>query len=573
MTTTTLARQSIWRGWRPAAALDFATRSHGRAAAVLVAFALLAFLPGFFSLPPTDRDESRFAQASKQMVETGDLVDIHFQDEVRYKKPVGIYWLQAGTVAAARALGMPDARTTIWLYRVPSLLSALGAVLLTYWAALAFITRRGAMLAALMLGGSILLGVEARLAKTDAALLFTVVAAMGAVARAYLADDLLRPQRAADWLNPAVFWTAIAVGFLLKGPVILMIVGLAMLALAITDRSLAWAKGLRPAVGFAWFLLLVLPWFLAIIFRSGTSFFSGSVGQDMMQKLAGGQESHGAPPGTYLLLFFVTFWPGAMLAGLAAPAVWQARREKGTKLLLAWLVPSWLVFELVMTKLPHYVLPLYPAVAILIAGVAERGMLSRRYWLELGTLWWPLFPALVIAAIIGGSLMLQQQVGLAAWPFAAAAILCGFAAWRCYSVETAEHGLLLALAASVLLAVSVWGVALPSMSRLFPSVALREVLEQSQCPRPVAAAAGFHEPSLVFLAGTSTLLTSPGGAAEFLKGGGCHFAFIEAQTEPAFLRRAAASHVGYAAGPRIGAFNYSSGRPITIAVYRGEGQP
>ena len=165
------------------ALLDFATRSHTRAAAVLVLVALLNFLPGFFDIPPIDRDEARFAQATKQMIETDDYVDISFQDEVRYKKPVGIYWLQAGAVQVGRALGLPQALTSIWLYRIPSLTGATGAVLLTYWTALAFVSRRGAVLAALMMASSVLLGVEARLAKTDAMLLCTVVAAMGALDR------------------------------------------------------------------------------------------------------------------------------------------------------------------------------------------------------------------------------------------------------------------------------------------------------------------------------------------------------------------------------------------------------
>ena len=124
------------------ALLAFATASHARAVAVLVLVSLVSFLPGFFNIPPVDRDEARFAQATKQMIESGDYIDIRFQDEVRYKKPVGIYWLQAGVVRAAEAVGVRDARTTIWLYRVPSLLGAIGAVLLTYWAALAFVSRR-----------------------------------------------------------------------------------------------------------------------------------------------------------------------------------------------------------------------------------------------------------------------------------------------------------------------------------------------------------------------------------------------------------------------------------------------
>ena len=84
------------------AIVDFATRSHARAVIVLVVVALLNILPGFFAIPPTDRDESRFAQATKQMLESGDFIDIRFQETTRYKKPVGIYWLQAGVVKTAQ---------------------------------------------------------------------------------------------------------------------------------------------------------------------------------------------------------------------------------------------------------------------------------------------------------------------------------------------------------------------------------------------------------------------------------------------------------------------------------------
>src|SRR5690349_22726727 len=91
------------------AVMDFALRSHARAATLLIVVALICMLPGFFSIPPTDRDEARFTQATKQMIESGDYIDIRFQDEVRYKKPVGIYWLQAAIVKAGGALGVPRA--------------------------------------------------------------------------------------------------------------------------------------------------------------------------------------------------------------------------------------------------------------------------------------------------------------------------------------------------------------------------------------------------------------------------------------------------------------------------------
>ena len=100
--------------------LAFVERSHGRACALLIALALVWFLPGFVSLQPMDRDEPRFAQASKQMLETGDFVDIRFQSEARHKKPVGIYWLQSAAVATAEALGARNARTTIAFDVVPT---------------------------------------------------------------------------------------------------------------------------------------------------------------------------------------------------------------------------------------------------------------------------------------------------------------------------------------------------------------------------------------------------------------------------------------------------------------------
>ena len=166
--------------------VEAAAVTHRRAVALLVALSVLCVLPGFFNLPPVDRDEARFAQATRQMLETGDFVDIRFQAEARHKKPVGIYWLQAGVVGAAEALGVPEARTRIWLYRIPSLLGAIGGVLLTYWTALAFVPRRWAVVAAAMLASCVLLGVEARLAKTDAMLFLTVMAAQGALAHAFV---------------------------------------------------------------------------------------------------------------------------------------------------------------------------------------------------------------------------------------------------------------------------------------------------------------------------------------------------------------------------------------------------
>ena len=452
---------------------------------------------------------------------------------------------------------------------MPSLIGAIGAVLLTYWTALAFVTRRGAILAGLIMCSSVLLGVEARLAKTDAMLLLTVVAAMGAMARVYLSWQRGEDPAHPPWSWPAIFWTALAGGILLKGPLILMFVALTIVTLAILDRSAAWLWRLRPVWGLMWMLVLVLPWFVAIFWRAGDTFFANSIGGDMLSKLAA-QESHGAPPGLYLLLFWVTFWPGAALAGMAAPAVWRARREPGAQFLLAWLIPSWIVFELVLTKLPHYVLPLYPAIAILTVGALERRVLSRS-WLMRGAAWWFVIPAGASVIAVVGAIALTRQPVFLAWPFVAAALIFGLFAWWLYEDSRAERSLLNAVVSAMFLAVAIYGVVVPSLTPLFPSAEIARALRNVVCVGPKAAAAGFHEPSLVFMTGTSTLLTDGSGAADFLGQGSCRFALVEARSERGFAARAEAIGLRYNVATRIEGYNISQGRAISIAIFRSEG--
>ena len=572
-TATNGARQWLQPGRGLSAALDYAGVSHRRACGLLIVFSLIAFLPGFFQIPPVDRDEARFAQATKQMLETGQYVDIRFQDEVRYKKPVGIYWLQALAVKTGEAVGIPQVRTTIWLYRLPSLFAAIGAVLLTYWTALAFVTRRSALLAGLMMASSVLLGVEARLAKTDAVLLFTCVIVMGAMARLYLASRR-RPDDDTGWGLPALMWTAAGVSVLIKGPLILMFIGLTALALSIADRSGRWIWRLKPVVGFVWMVLLVLPWVVAIVAKSGDSFFVQALGHDMLDKVTSGQEAHGAPPGMYLLLFFITFWPGSVLAAPAVPAIWQARREPGARFLLAWLVPSWIVFEIVITKLPHYVLPLYPAIAILIAGILEAGALAKYRWMIRGTVGWFLFPAIISLVAVVAFVIFNRELGLLAWPTTAVAVILSLFAWWLYEADGPERSLLRAMAASVFVAITVYAVTFPSIPALFPSELIASEARNTGCRDPhVASNFSYQEPSLVFLLGTHTRFTDGAGAAEFLRAGRCHFALIDPRNERSFVQRANAIGLRYTLMQRLEGYNISIGKPVVMALFRSADTP
>jgi 4-amino-4-deoxy-L-arabinose transferase-like glycosyltransferase len=81
--------------------------------------------------------------------------------------------------------------------------------------------------------------------------------------------------------------------------------------------------GLRPAWGVPLLLLVMLPWFIAIAVTSNGEFFAKAIGRNLLGKVATGQQSHGAPPCYYLVVFALTFWPGSLLAAVAAPLLWR----------------------------------------------------------------------------------------------------------------------------------------------------------------------------------------------------------------------------------------------------------
>jgi len=547
-------------GWL-AALINLVTVSHRRAALALVAFSLICFLPGINSLTPTNRDESRYAQATKQMLESGDFVDIRFQDAARYRKPVGIYWLQAASVSAAEKLGFKNARARIIFYRIPSLISALAGVLLTYWAALAFVRRRYALLAALAMAGSLILGVEARIATIDASLLVSALAAEGALARFYLFRGDIPPPR--QWLLATIFWTAIAASILLKGPIIPGIVALTALALVIADRSARWLLRLKFIPGLIWVLLLTLPWFVAILYKTEGNFYGQSVGTDFLSKFTHGAEGHGAPPGYYFLLFWFAFFPAAQLSWLAAPYAWRNRGDPAIRFLLAWLVPAWVAFELVITKLPHYVLPLYPAAAILIALALDRGVPADRH-VHRGGWFWPIVTTLVVVALVIVVYQFGGKFGRTFIFFAILSILLSFAAWRWLVGKGAERALVIAVLASAALEWAAYST-LPRVRALFVAPLLVDAARAAPCPNPQLAST-FHEASMVFLGGTQTKLVNGPGAADFLRLGGCRVAFVESREERAFADRAAAIGLSYARIGEVAGFNYSDGKHVSFLL-------
>ncbi|MCG8546463.1 MAG: glycosyltransferase family 39 protein [Alphaproteobacteria bacterium] len=521
-------------------------------------------------MPPTDRDEARFAQASRQMLESGDYVNIAFQDKTRHKKPVGIYWLQA---ASAAALGGAE-RAAIWAYRIPSLAGAIISVLATGWLGAMLFGRTAGLAAAFILSGTLLLGVESRLAKTDAMLLAAIVLAQAALGRIYLA---WKGGEDPGWKPAMLFWAALGGGILLKGPVIFLPIGGTIVLLAILARRVRWLLALRPARGLVLLLLIVLPWFVAIGIESNWAFYRTALGGDFLAKLAKGMESHGAPPGFYLFAFWPTFWPFCLLAVFAVPWVWAHRSEPAVRYCIAWILPTWLVLELVATKLPHYILPVFPAIAILTAaawmrgfagGGAKLGKISRFVAVTGFVICSVIFAVLMSV----GPYLLDGAVnipGVLLGIVTLAVLVYGLIWWRRGAADAAAPvaGLMIG---SFLFHGLLFQFFLPSLQTIWLSERIAAAVRDHRlCPGAPLAAAGFSEPSLVFLAGTKTKLG--GGdtvARHLLADPACALGIVESRAMPLFLKALAKGGGKPEALARIDGVNYAKGKRLRLTLYR-----
>ena len=536
----------------------FATPQRAPIVAALVA--LLAALPGLFTLPPTDRDESRFAEASAQMLESGDFTNIMFQDTPRYKKPVGIYWLQAASVEALSQVE----RREIWAYRVPSLLGAMLAAGAAAWGALAFVKPREALAAGALLAATMVLSTESTLATTDAALCGAVTLSLAAMGRVYMAARGGPP--ASRWVG-LLFWIGMAGAVLLKGPIGPMVAALTGLSLAIWDRKARWLANLTWDWGLIVFCGLVLPWAVAITVATDGGFWGVAVGGDLAPKLFGGQEGHGAPPGYFALLSPVLLFPAVLLLPAGLVNGWRARAEPGVRFALCWLIPSWIVFELVPTKLPHYTLPCFGALAWLMAAALRQPLGPRVRWIGA----W-IAAAVAVGFAVAAALGAAVYGEASSWVWVALITLAMATAAVCALVFTARQrpGLAAALtcAFGVLGHACLVGGLAPSLNGIWLSerVARAVTAAGSQgFSKGPTAVAGYAEPSLVFALGAPTELGSARGAAVAIGEG--RMAVVEQRQDAAFRQAIAAGWVSAHVAGVVKGLDYSTGHAQSLRLY------
>lgn len=552
---------------------------------------LVCYLPGLFSIPAIDRDEARFAQASRQMVESvllpegerdpvlhgGGIIVPMVGGKPRINKPPLVYYLQSVSVAVF-TLGDP-LRDAIWMYRVPGVCCAVLSVLLTWRLGLRLFDARAAALGGALLAVCPLMVVDAHMARADQLLLLTVMAS-----QCLLFDAWRRIEcEGRIGIGTAVcLWAAVGIGIMAKGPITPMIVILTAVGLAFGSGKWSLLLRLRPLTGLVVVAAICGPWVFAVGSVVGWDLYLRTILDETLGRAGEAKEGHFGPPGYHAVLSAALLWPGSLLTLAGFARAWRrggpwrraSRRACGVRpaerFLLAWIVPSWIVFELVLTKLPHYTMPMYPALALISARAvlgAARLPGIERAGARIGVWIWG-FIGLALA--LSASYIVARDMHVLPWYFGLIYIPCAMAAsamFQAFMVRRsgADHLELLnsGIRVAVVLAVVLFQFSLPIARSLWNTERIMdEVAGIDPRGERVIGAVGYHEDSLVFATRgrVDRINIEQAGAWLSSRPGGL---LIVPTDRVAEIEHARALTTGWASFP---GYNYSNGRSVDLSV-------
>ena len=339
--------------------------------ASLLLLGLLAGVLFFVRLGATglfDADEPAYAGAAREMLERGDWITPHFNGRLRFDKPILFYWLIG---LSYRLLGVSEFAVRCW-----SALAGVVLVLLVAWAGRRWFGERAGLSAGLALAANPLAALLGRAAVTDMLLTLCMTVALLAALEALGGAA----ERTGRWV--ALGWGAMALAVLVKGPVGLLIPVLVLGGTAVVLREARPTLGrLLPWQGPALFLALTVPWYALVLAANGRAFIDGFVIKHHLGRFTGVVSSHAGPLWYYLPVLLIGFFPWSAFVprSLWAAALVARRRRAGTsaeRVVVAcavWVGTVFLFFSLAATKLPSYLFPAFPALALLVGALGQPG--------------------------------------------------------------------------------------------------------------------------------------------------------------------------------------------------------
>lgn len=316
--------------------------------------ALLIFLSFYFNLgsvPLFDLDEGAFSEATREMLLSGDYITTYLGGELRFDKPILIYWLQALSV---KLFGLNE-----FALRLPSALAATFWAIILYFFSKKVFDSKVALLSTIFMISSLQITVVAKAAIADALLNMWIAASMFSIL-IYIKRGEKR------WLYIA--FAAIGFGMLTKGPVAVMIpVAVTFIYFAIKRDLMIWFRSIFNPIGIAIFLAIALPWYFLEYQDQGMKFIEGFFLKHNISRFENSFEGHSGSIFYYIPVLLVGLMPfsGILLASLAHIKRWI--EEDMTLFLVIWFAFVFIFFSLSGTKLPHYVIYGYTPLFIIMA--------------------------------------------------------------------------------------------------------------------------------------------------------------------------------------------------------------
>jgi 4-amino-4-deoxy-L-arabinose transferase-like glycosyltransferase len=355
---------------------------------VLLIVASLAIFAGLGNGTFWEPDEPRFAEATRQMFARGDFITPYLNGVPRFEKPILSYWMQT---AAFAAFGENE-----FAARLPSALAGIAIVLVLYLLFMEIASRRAALVAGLVMATMFRFVTFARIGLTDVPVMFFVVAAL---------YGFIRAVHRASPAWALVGWMCVGLGVLTKGPVGVLPVAI-WATYAAFRRNWSLFARTRPLTGATIALAIALPWYVVMVVQHGRAFTDFALGHEIVERMLS-EESFGAPARGFF--YYLKIWPGdaAPWSVLFVASIgWIAWRWSSVDRTVrqpaifaaAWFICVFVLFSLSRSKVPHYVLPAYPAAALLIGVFVDRLADARD-----DALWWSVPMAMIALASIAAA--------------------------------------------------------------------------------------------------------------------------------------------------------------------------
>lgn len=384
-----------------------------------------------------DRDEPRNAGCAAEMLERGDWVVPIFNDQLRHQKPVLLYWI---IMLAYSVLGESE-----FSARVGSALLSTGTVLLTFALGSMLYSRAVGLWSAVILCTTMMFGVAARAATPDATLIFLMTLGLtlfvASNRRAFAGDGERGIEFPRSWFWVMAFFIALALAVLAKGlagfVIPMAVVGLFLLLERLPSESgkrtssshvrrvLSWPLvriwhplhfwktlvSMRPILGVLVVLAVAGPWYAWVGYRTDGEFLRKFFVEEHFGRATQSFENHSGGLWYYPLAIMLGFFPWSILTLPVGLEIDRDRRDgidARMSFLLCWVAVIVGLFSLVATKLPSYVTPSYPALAIIVGVTVDR---FSRGATKSPSLWFRLaFLALLLVALpVAGGLFIAAR--------------------------------------------------------------------------------------------------------------------------------------------------------------------